>query len=291
MTAVQMAVAGRRCAVEGKGYSTHGRITRAAGQAEIPLDQFLMPMVLASGAVLSDGELIGDPTEGALVALAAKGRHRRRLDQAGVPENRRAPLRRRVQAHGHVPQHDRRVGKAVIRCFVKGAPDQLLARAATVLDADTDAVPVPVDGHLRELYLAENRRLGEQGLRVMTTARRDFDPGTFDPGVELLPLVTDLELFALVGIVDPPRPAARASVAQAKSAGIRIRMITGDHAVTAAARQLGINGKVISGAQFDAMSDDEAMDTIDDVGVIACVTPSTRSAWWTCSSERARPSP
>ena len=78
----------------------------------------------------------------------------------------------------------------MIRCFVKGAPDQLLARAATVLDADTDAVPVPVDGHLRELYLAENRRLGEQGLRVMATARRDFDPGTFDPGVELLPLVT-----------------------------------------------------------------------------------------------------
>ena len=73
MTAVQMVVAGHRYAVEGKGYSTHGRINRVAGQAEIPLDQFLMPMVLASGAVLSDGELIGDPTEGALVALAAKG--------------------------------------------------------------------------------------------------------------------------------------------------------------------------------------------------------------------------
>ena len=73
MTAVQMVVAGRRYAVEGKGYSAHGRINRAAGQAEIPLDEFLMPMVLASDAVLSDGELIGDPTEGALVALAAKG--------------------------------------------------------------------------------------------------------------------------------------------------------------------------------------------------------------------------
>jgi len=73
MTAVQMVVAGHRYAVEGKGYSTHGRINRAAGQAEIPLDQFLMPMVLASDAVLSDGGLIGDPTEGALVALAAKG--------------------------------------------------------------------------------------------------------------------------------------------------------------------------------------------------------------------------
>jgi Ca2+-transporting ATPase len=73
MTAVQMAVAGHRYAVEGKGYSAHGRINRVAGQAEIPLDPFLMPMVLASGAVLSDGELIGDPTEGALVALAAEG--------------------------------------------------------------------------------------------------------------------------------------------------------------------------------------------------------------------------
>ena len=73
MTAVQMTVAGHRYAAEGKGYSTHGRINRVAGQAEIPLDQFLMPMVLASDAVLSDGELIGDPTEGALVVLAAKG--------------------------------------------------------------------------------------------------------------------------------------------------------------------------------------------------------------------------
>ena len=109
----------------------------------------------------------------------------------------------------------------------------------------------------------------------MATARRDLDPGTFDPRAELLPLVTGLELLALVGIVDPPRPAARASIAQAKSAGIRIRMITGDHAVTAVAiaRQLGIDGTVISGAQFEAMSDDKAMDAIGDVGVIARVSP------------------
>ena len=73
MTAVQMAVVGRRYAIEGKGYSTNGQITRVAGQAEIPMDQFLLPMVLASDAVLTDGELIGDPTEGALIVLAAKG--------------------------------------------------------------------------------------------------------------------------------------------------------------------------------------------------------------------------
>jgi hypothetical protein len=64
MTAVQMAVVGRRYTVDGTGYSTHGRITRVAGDSEIPLDPILMPMVLASDAVVRDGELIGDPTEG-----------------------------------------------------------------------------------------------------------------------------------------------------------------------------------------------------------------------------------
>jgi Ca2+-transporting ATPase len=81
----------------------------------------------------------------------------------------------------------------------------------------------------------------------------------------LLPLVSDLEMLALVGIVDPPRPAAKASIATAKKAGIRVRMITGDHAVTAAAiaGQLGIKGKVITGAEFGVMSDDQALDAID----------------------------
>jgi Ca2+-transporting ATPase len=273
MTAVQIAIAGHRYAVEGKGYSTRGRIARIAGQAEIPLDQFLMPMVLASDAVLSDGELIGDPTEGALVALAAKGGIDAVLTRQVYPRIAELPFDAEYKLMATFHKMTDESGKAVIRCFVKGAPDQLLARAATVLDPD--AGPVPLDGRLRELYLAENQRFAEEGLRVMATARRDFDPAVFDPGAELLPLVTDLELLALVGIVDPPRPGAKASVEQAKSAGIEVRMITGDHAVTAAAiaRQLGIDGKVISGAEFGAMSDDEAMDAITDVGVIARVTP------------------
>ena len=273
MTAVQMTVAGRRYAVEGKGYSTHGRINRTAGQAEIPLDPFLMPMVLASDAVLSDGELIGDPTEGALVALAAKGGIDAVSTRQAYPRIAELPFDAEYKLMATFHRMTAESGKAVIRCFVKGAPDRLLARAGTMLDPD--AGPAPLDGRLRELYLAENQRLGEQGLRVMATARRDLDPAAFDPGAELLPLVTDLELLALVGIVDPPRPGARASIAQAKSAGIRIRMITGDHAVTAAAiaRQLGIDGKVISGAQFEAMSDDEALTAIGDVGVIARVSP------------------
>ena len=141
MTAVQMAVAGRRYAVEGKGYSTHGRITRAAGQAEIPLDQFLMPMVLASDAVLSDGELIGDPTEGALVALAAKGGIDAVSTRQAYPRIAELPFDAEYKLMATFHRMTDESGKAVIRCFVKGAPDQLLARAATVLDAD--AVPVP----------------------------------------------------------------------------------------------------------------------------------------------------
>ncbi len=273
MTAVAMAVVRRRYAIEGSGYSTAGQITRVAGEPEIPLDQFLMPMVLASDAVLSDGELIGDPTEGALVALAAKGGVDAAATRQAYPRIAELPFDAAYKLMATFHKMKDESGAEVVRCFVKGAPDQLLARAATVFDAD--AGPVPADGEFRELYLAENQRLGEQGLRVMATARKDFDPAAFDPGADLLPLVTDLELLALVGIVDPPRATARASIATAKTAGIRVRMITGDHAVTAAAiaRQLGIDGEVITGAEFGAMSDAEALDSIGHVGVIARVTP------------------
>ncbi|HLK72325.1 MAG TPA: HAD-IC family P-type ATPase, partial [Streptosporangiaceae bacterium] len=90
-----------------------------------------------------------------------------------------------------------------------------------------------------------------------------------------MPLVTGLELLALVGMADPPRPTAKASIAAARKAGIRVRMITGDYAVTAAAvaSQLGIDGTVLTGAEFAAMSDAEALAKVDSIGVIARVTP------------------
>jgi len=273
MTAVQMALVGRRYAVEGNGYSTDGQITRVGGEAEVPLDEFLLPMVLASDAVVSDGELIGDPTEGALVVLAAKGGIDTVSTRERYPRVAELPFDAAYKLMATFHRMKDGSGQEVVRCYVKGAPDQLLARAATVADADHG--PVPADGRFRELYLAENQRLGEQGLRVLATARKDFDPAAFDPRADLLPLLTGLELLALVGIVDPPRPTAKASIATATKAGVKVRMITGDHAVTAAAiaRQLGIDGAVITGAEFGAMSDDEVLSEIDGVGVIARVTP------------------
>ena len=231
MTAVQMAVVGRRYAIEGQGYSTEGQITRVGGETEIPLDQFLLPMVLASDAVVRDGEMIGDPTEGALVVLAAKGGVDPTSTRERYPRVAVLPFDAayKLMATFHEMQNDS--GSDVIRCYVKGAPDQLLARARTVFDADDG--PVLADDEFTERYLDENQRMGEQGLRVLATARKDFDPVTFDPGADLLPLVSELEMLALVGIVDPPRPTAKAAIATAKSAGIRVRMITGDHAVTA----------------------------------------------------------
>jgi Ca2+-transporting ATPase len=278
MTAVQLAIAGRRYAVEGRGYSTVGQIKHVGGQPPVPLEQFLLPMVLASDAVIDEGELIGDPTEGALVALAAKGGVDAGLTRQMYPRIAELPFDAAYKLMATFHRMTDEDGRDVVRCYVKGAPDQLLARAGSIYDADRGRVPID-DSH-RELYLAENTRLGEQGLRVMATASRDIDAASFDAVIadanaDLLAHVEGLELLTLVGIVDPPRATARDSIATAKAAGIRVRMITGDHAVTAAAiaGQLGIEGRVLTGAEFEALSDDEAMRTVDEVGVIARVTP------------------
>jgi Ca2+-transporting ATPase len=91
----------------------------------------------------------------------------------------------------------------------------------------------------------------------------------------LLALVNDLQMLALIGIVDPPRKEAGDAIALCKSAGIRVRMITGDHATTAAAiaGQLGIEGRALTGAEFAAMSDDQLNAEVEGIGVVARVAP------------------
>jgi P-type Ca2+ transporter type 2C len=274
MTAVELALWGRRYTVSGSGYSADGQIKHIAGENDVPLDQFLMPMVLASDAVVTaEAEMIGDPTEGALVVLAEKGGIDPATTRERFPRVGELPFDAAYKLMATFHRMRDESGRDVIRGFVKGAPDQLLARATSALDPDQQVVAVDEAG--REAYLAENRRLGEQGLRVLATGRKDFAPGSFDPRADLLPLVDGLTLLSLIGIVDPPRPAAKDAIERAKSAGIQVRMITGDHAVTAAAiaKQLGIEGRAISGADFGAMSDEELVRSIDGIGVIARVTP------------------
>ena len=200
-----------------------------------------MPMALCADAVVKDGGLVGDPTEGALVVLAAKGGVDPALTREQYPRLAELPFDAayKFMATFHAMKDE--AGKDVIRCYVKGAPDQLLARASSAIDPDGDSGPhrpgpraVP----------GGERATGGTGPARHGDGQRDFDPATFDPSADLLPLVADLELLALVGIVDPPRPEAKAAIAIAHSAGIQVRMITGDHAVTAEAiaRELGIDG-------------------------------------------------
>src|SRR5207244_2634245 len=242
------------------------------GKPSTDLEPYFLPMALASDAVVRDGELVGDPTEGALVVLADKGGIDAVTTREEYPRVAELPFDAayKLMATFHRMQGDD--GREVIRCFVKGAPDQLLARSKYSLDVHQERVPID---EVRSEYTENNERLGKQGLRVMAVARRDFDPARFDPAGDLLSQVNGLTMLALVGIVDPPRPEVKASIAKAHSAGIQIRMITGDHAVTAAAiaGKLGIPGRAMTGAEFAALSDEEALRQIDDIGVIARVTP------------------
>ena len=273
MTAVEMATVGRRYEITGSGYGFEGQILHEGGRVDEDLEQFLMPMVLAADAVARNGELVGDPTEGALVVLAAKGGLSTEVTREAYPRAAVLPFDAayKLMATFHHMTDER--GKEVVRAYVKGAPDQLLARAASVF-AREDA-PVTVNDDVRERYMAENDRLASHGLRVLATARKDIAPKDFDPAGDLLAQIEGLTLMALVGIMDPPRPEVRDAVATAHRAGMAVRMITGDHVVTAEAigRDLGLRGRAISGAEFRAMSDEQALAQLDDIGIIARVTP------------------
>lgn len=274
MTARQLVVPGHgRFTVTGEGYSTAGEIRHVGGQ-RIDLDPYLLPMVLCADAVLDGEDLVGDPTEGALIVLGAKGG----LDVAGT----RAALPRvaevpfdsayKFMATFHEVVAD---GRAVVRCYVKGAPDVLIGRSTAVLRPDGTVTALTDDERRRAL--AANDEIAAAGERVMVVARRDLEPGVLEgtaPG-DLVRLVDGLTLLAMVGIVDPPRPEARAAIAECRGAGIRVRMITGDHATTAAAiaAELGIEGRAVTGREFAATSDERLLRDLDEIGVVARVAP------------------
>ncbi len=273
MTAREFTIPGQnRYKVTGEGYSTKGEL-RHAGGAKIDLDAVMLPMALCADARLDGEALIGDPTEGALIVLAAKGG----IDVDGArlqyPRVAEVPFDSDYKFMGTFHNMTNEQGKPVVRCFVKGAPDVLIARSSSFLLPGGESRPVTDENHA--LAIQENERMAKEGERVMVVARRDFDPQTFDPKAKLIDHMKDLTLLAMVGIVDPPRAEAKEAIAKCHSAGIQVRMITGDHAVTAAAigRELGITGTALTGAQFSAMSDEELMKQLPEIGVVARVAP------------------
>jgi Ca2+-transporting ATPase len=253
-------------------YSTEGKLLSAGG-TKVDLEQILLPMALCADARLDNGALIGDPTEGALIVLAEKGGISVDGAREMYPRVAEVPFDSDYKFMATFHNMTDELGKKVVRCFVKGAPDVLIARSGYFWLPGEEKRPVTDEN--RKLALDENERIAAAGERVMVVARKDFDPQSFDPKAKLIDLMNDLTLLAMVGIVDPPRNEAKDAIAKCHSAGIQVRMITGDHAVTAAAigHELGITGTAMTGAEFKAMSDEELKKRLPDIGVVARVAP------------------
>jgi Ca2+-transporting ATPase len=273
MTVREITTARHRYTVSGEGYSFQGQINRTEGDAEPNLDYLMFACALCNDSEIQDGAVVGDPTEGALYVLAQKGGVDVTAFRENHPRIASVPFDSdyKFMATFHEMKTDD--GRPVIRAYVKGAPDVILGLSSTGLGQGRQQVPLTQE--FRQAILAENERIAGQGLRVLAFAQREFDPVTFDPRGDLMALMQDLEITALVGEVDPPRAEATKAIAAARTAGIRVRMITGDHAVTAGAiaKELGIEGRAVTGADFAALSDAEAAQQIDEIGVIARVAP------------------
>src|SRR3954471_1341512 len=273
MTARELVIPGHnRYTVSGEGYSTIGEISHVGGE-RYDLDPYLLPMVLCADAVLDGENLIGDPTEGALIVLGAKGGLNITETRAALPRVAEVPFDSDYKFMATFHEMTADDGRPVVRCYVKGAPDVLISRATTLRHPDGSLVPITDDN--RHLAIDANDQIANAGERVMVVAQRDFEPSVLTAGGDLIDNVQELTLLAMVGIVDPPRPEARVAIADCHDAGIRVRMITGDHATTAAAiaGELGIEGRAVTGTEFAAMSDEQLKVELDDIGVIARVAP------------------
>jgi len=278
MTARRVFYKGRHFAVSGEGYRGDGQLTAEDGQPAPEFDSLRDPAVLCADARIRDGELIGDPTEGALLALAAKA-----TTGHSTPEEIADALHDRHPRIAEIPfdsankfmatfHHD----GAVVRMWIKGAPDVLLARANRWL---TPVGEPALDDAARAEFTAQNDAFAEQALRVLALASRTIPAAEFDPAGDLLPWTNDLTLIGLVGIIDPPRPEARTAIHICQTAGIAVKMITGDHQATAAAiaRDLGLitelRGESREGREIEGLSGQALSELVERTAVFARVSP------------------
>ncbi|WP_242475133.1 cation-translocating P-type ATPase [Thiohalocapsa halophila] len=271
MTARAGWYAGRSFAVGGEGYEPHGAIERDPDAPD--LRPYLLPMALCTESRVRDGELVGDPTEGALYVLAQKGGLDPVAEQARAPRIAEIPFdsAHKFMASFH-PQQDRVV------MYVKGAPDVLLARSRCWLGADGQ--DAPLDAAMQQTLATTNQDFADEALRVLAVASRTIPAADFDPAGDLWRWAEDWTFLGLAGLMDPPRPEAAAAIERCRDAGIQVKMITGDHRVTAAAvaRELGLHGDVVSGDELEAMPAEELTRRIDAISVFARVAPKHKVA-------------
>ena len=264
MTARGVWFAGQVFSVSGEGYRAEGAIN--AGPAT-DLRPLLLPMVLCTDSRIRDGQLIGDPTEGALWVLAQKGGLDPEVEQKRQPRIAEIPFdsAHKFMATFHL------VGQTV-EMRIKGAPDVLLAHASFWLSAQGEQ---GIDESARYQIKQANEALADQALRVLAVAQRYIPAKDFDPADDLMAWVGEWTFLGLAGLMDPPRAEAKAAIALCHQAGIQVKMITGDHQRTAAAiaRELGLDGQVVSGAELDVMDEATLAARVNVIAVFARVSP------------------
>lgn len=251
---------------------TNNRL-EVASESKATLDDMTVQiMTLANDTKIDkDGKLLGDPTETALVQFGLT----HKLDVPALLE--RLPRVNEVPFDSErklmTTIHELADGRYLVA--TKGAPDQLLQRATQY---EVDGTVEPMDDKERDLILNTNTQLARQALRVLGMAYKIVTelPETVDTNT----VEQEMIFTGLIGMIDPERPEVEEAVREAKEAGIRPMMITGDHRETAEAiaKRLGIIGDhdekaIISGNELDEMSDDEFAKRVGDYSVYARVAP------------------
>jgi magnesium-transporting ATPase (P-type) len=248
--------ASESCEVTGAGYEPRGMFTQGGRDLDVEatptLIELLRAALLCNDATLrqtaSGWTIDGDPMEGALVVLAVKAGIDAELNRKQLPRTDEIPFdsRHRFMATLH---HNHENGTLA---YVKGAPEQVVAMCVNQLGVSG---PETIDAsHWANMI----EGLGNQGQRVLALARKEMPRGTRD--LEFRDVEKDLTLIGLVGLIDPPRAEAIAAIAECYSAGIRVKMITGDHAATARAiaGELGLSN-------HEAVITGEALERLDEV--------------------------
>jgi len=291
MTAKRIVTSGHRLDVSGSGYAPQGGFAAVGSDDDVEALEAAEPLIrcalLCNDATLleekGDWRVAGDPMEGALVTLAAKAGFASDHVRREWPRRDEIPFDavHRFMASRHARPH----GGEVI--FVKGAPEAVLAMCgaqARLVDAGDPAAVAPAGNSAigiepldAAFWADEIASAAAEGQRVLGFAARRAEAGAGDLSFADM---TDLVFLGLVGFVDPPRPEVIEAIARCQSAGIAVKMITGDHAATAAAiaAELGMiargaEGQVVTGAELDAASDVELAGIATRASVFARTSP------------------
>ena len=271
MTVASVVTAAHRFDVDGAGYAPHGGFNLAGCTAQVDehpeLEAVARAALLCNDAQLRQAEgrwqLAGDPTEGALLTLAMKAGLDPGFEREAFPRADAIPFESEHRFMATL--HRDHAGHAF--AVLKGAPEAVLARCATQRVGGRDE---PLDA---QYWHARIEEVAARGQRTLALAHFAAPEGKHE--LEFDDVRAGGTLLAVFGIMDPPREGAREAVAQCFSAGIRVKMITGDHARTAHAigEQLGLHGPVLTGTELEAMDDATLARAVGETVVFARASP------------------